>query len=381
MSIKNYSQQWITDQDVSIVSEALRAPYLTGGPSVEHFEKDIAEYVGSNYCAALNSATSALHAACLAVGIDGESLVWTSSISFVASANCAKYCGAQVDFVDIDPETFVISTAKLASKLAFAKKNNKLPDLLIVVHLGGLSADMKAIKKLADIYKFKIIEDASHALSALYAKKRVGSCQYSDMCVFSFHPVKIITTLEGGVVTTNDHQYYEKIKLLSSHYTKVSYSAISEPWEYEQIGLGYNFRMNDVQASLGISQLKRIDEFKAKRLEIAHEFKSKLDRSKTHSQKIDILEKSSFHLFIINLKGSDITKRRRTLYDTLLENGYKTNVHYIPIHTQPYYKSQSVYTSLENSEAYYQSALSLPIYPNLTSCDVKKICEIVNSAK
>ena len=380
MSIKNYSQQWINDDDISAVTDALRAPFLTGGPSVEHFERAVAEYVSAKCCIALNSATSALHVACLALGINERSLVWTSSISFVASANCAKYCGAEVDFVDIDPETFVISTTQLASKLKIAKKQNKLPDLLIVVHLGGLSADMKEIHKLSKIYNFRIVEDASHALSALYDGKRVGACHYSDLCVFSFHPVKIITTLEGGVVTTNNPRLCEKLKLLRSHYISPSSAVSAEPWEYEQTGLGYNFRMNDVQAALGISQLSRIEEFKEKRLELAYEYGKLLDLDNISIQKVGDLESSSFHLFIITLNGANLKQRRSNLYKKLLSVGYKTNVHYIPIHTQPYYSSIRAYSDLSNSNNYYTKALSLPLYPSLNKIDVEKIVRSVNNA-
>ena len=378
MSIKNYSQQWINDDDISAVTDALRAPFLTGGPSVEHFEHAVAEYVSAKCCVALNSATSALHVACLALGINERSLVWTSSISFVASANCAKYCGAEVDFVDIDPETFVISTTQLASKLKIAKKQNKLPDLLIVVHLGGLSADMREIHKLSKIYNFRIVEDASHALSALYDGKRVGACHYSDLCVFSFHPVKIITTLEGGVVTTNNPRLCEKLKLLRSHYISPSSAVSAEPWEYEQTGLGYNFRMTDVQATLGSAQLDRIETFKEKRISLVQQYHQLLDFEKFAVQKINNQEISSYHLFIVNLLEQNPRIRRRELYCNLLDAGYKTNVHYAPIHAQPYYAKMRTYQGLGNSIQYYSKALSLPLFPTMEKDDVVKVCQIIN---
>ena len=378
MKTKNYSQQWISKEDISAVSTALRSPFLTGGPTVSLFEEKLAEYVGAAHCSAFNSATSALHAACLALGVNSNSLVWTSSISFVASANCAKYCGASVDFVDIDPDTFVLSESKLEAKLKKAKAVNALPDVIVVVHLAGFSANMKEIHRLANIYGFKIIEDASHALSAKYENKKVGSCVYSDVCIFSFHPVKVITTLEGGVATTNDYGLHCKLKLLASHHTEVNNNLNCEPWEYQQTGLGYNFRMNDVQAALGISQLERIQEFKNKRLEIVENYSKSLDTGKIKIQNLACSYVSAYHLFIINLTGQQTKYRRRKLYDSLLSAGYKTNVHYIPIHTQPYYSEIGCYDELENSMNYYGSALSLPLFPTLNKKDVKMICKITN---
>ena len=239
---------------------------------------------------------------------------------------------------------------------------------------------MKAIKELSTIYGFRIIEDASHALSALHDSQKVGACEYSDMCIFSFHPVKIITTLEGGVVTTNNLELNEKVKLLSSHHTEPCKQALSEPWEYQQTGLGYNYRLNDVQASLGLSQLQRIGDFKDKRLELVNDYYNELDSSKISVQKVKKAEESAFHLFIINLNGEDSIRRRRNLFDKLMQVGYKTNVHYIPIHTQPYYSSMRSYFDLSNSLDYYSLALSLPLFPLMEKSDVIKISEVVNNA-
>lgn len=377
--LKNYSQQWITQDDIISVKNTMQSSYLTGGPKVTQFEKLICDYTASSYSVAYNSATSALHAACLALGADENSVVWTSSISFIASANCARMCSSTVDFVDINEKDFLLSPSKLEKKLKYASVHNKLPDILIVVHLAGLSVNMVAISKLAKEYKFRVIEDASHALSSTYKGTKVGSCKYSDITIFSFHPVKIITTLEGGVATTNDEHLHKVLRMTGSHYmTTDVYNENLEPWEYHQVGLGFNYRMNEVQAALGISQMKRIEEAHSMRVHAVKEYAKLLNMDKVSVQFNDCKENSAHHLYIIQILGSGATEKRRELYYRLLELGYKTNVHYIPIHTQPYYRALGQYSDLNNSTNYYKRALSLPLFPTIEKANLIEIANAVN---
>ncbi len=374
-----YGKQTLDQSDINAVVEVMKSDFLTQGPVTPRFEKKICEYTGSNHSVAVINATSALHIACLALEIGSEDIVWTSPISFVASANCAKYCGADVDFVDIDQDTYNISVEALEEKLKIAKQKNTLPKVIIPVHLSGQSCDMKAISKLGEQYGFRIIEDASHAIGGSYNLKRVGSCQYSDICVFSFHPVKIITTCEGGICTTNDKELYQKMYNLRSHgivrnqedmkYTKHG------PWYYEQIDLGFNYRLNDLQAALGISQLKKLNSFIEKRRLIAKKynniFQEEIDLKLPYQAKKSI---SSFHLYIIRIKKEGKLDRK-VIFEKLRNNGILVNIHYIPIYRQPFYSKDYSIKNFPNAESYYEEAISLPIFPDLTDDQIEQVAE------
>ena len=377
-----YGKQNITDQDITSVIEVLRSDYLTQGPVVPNFEKSLAKYAKSKYAVAVNSATSALHIACLSLGLKKGDILWTSPISFVASSNCALYCGADVDFVDIDPQTYNMSTSQLEKKLIKAKKLNKLPKIIIPVHLAGQSCDMEKIHTLSKKFGFKIIEDASHAIGGKYKGKNIGNCTYSDITIFSFHPVKIITTGEGGAILTNDEKICGKAQQLRSHGItrdpREMTKHIDGPWYYEQIDLGFNYRMTDLQAALGISQLKRIDSFIKKRQKIAGLYNRLLANSKLilPYQKIDT--KSSFHLYIIRVP-SNSSLIRSELFERLLANGILVNLHYIPIYKHPYYqtKYKIKYSDFPQAEKYYAEAISLPIFYDLKESEIKKITKIL----
>jgi UDP-4-amino-4,6-dideoxy-N-acetyl-beta-L-altrosamine transaminase len=365
-----YGRQQILPEDIQHVVDVLSSDFLTQGPKVPAFEQAIAEYCQADYAFAVNSATSALHIANLALGISQGDIVWTSPISFVASANCALYCGGTIDFVDIDKNTANICSEKLKIKLQVAKKNNQLPKALIVVHMGGLSCDMKKISQLANEYNVKVIEDASHAIGGEYQDKKVGCCQYSDMVIFSFHPVKIITTAEGGMVVTNNPIFAEKLALLRSHGItkdpKKLQSNSDQPWYYEQQGLGFNFRMTELQAALGLSQLPRLDLFIAQRQNLAKKYQEALKDLPLIFQQQNNACISSYHLFIIQLTDS-IPIDRTTLFNQLRAAKIGVNVHYIPIHTQPFYQDLGFkWGDFPQAESYYQHCISLPLYPDLT---------------
>jgi len=367
-----YGKQDLNEADIEAVISVLRSDFLTQGPKVPLFEEYLAEYCGSSYAVASNSATSSLHLACLALELSKEDWLWTSPNSFVASANCGLYCNAKVDFVDIDPLTYNLSTDKLEEKLIQAKKLGKLPKIVIPVHFAGQSCDMIKIKALSDEYGFSIIEDASHAIGAKYKGKRIGSCQYSDITVFSFHPVKIITTAEGGVAITNSKILEQKIRLLNSHGITRDETLMNShshgPWYYQQILLGLNYRMTDLQAALGISQLDRIDDFVSKR----HAFKERYDQLLKDLPIILPYQSkdsySSHHLYPIKIdisKENNIT--RIDVFNKLRRNDIGVNVHYIPIHMQPYYQGLGFkHGDFPNSEQYYENALSLPLFSSMT---------------
>ena len=375
-----YGKHNISEEDINEVVKVLRSDFITQGPLVPKFEKKISEYTGARYCVAVNSATSALHIACLALDLGIGDYLWTSPNSFVASANCALYCGAKVDFVDIDESTFNISISELERKLGVAKAENKLPKVIVPVHFSGASCEMERIFELSKIYGFKVLEDASHAVGADYKSTKVGSCQFSDMAVFSFHPVKIITTAEGGVVLTNNQNFAEKMRTLRSHgITKDSESFVADfsgPWKYEQQGLGFNYRLTDIQACLGISQLKRLDEFVAKRRDLAKKYSDEFrDVSGIEIPSISFLETSSWHLYVIKVKSST---KRGALFNDLRIQGIGVNVHYIPIHLQPFYKNLGFKKGdFPKSEDYYERCLSLPLFPDLSEKDFKFIVKIV----
>ena len=367
-----YGRQEITQDDIEAVNKVLKSDFLTQGPVLPQFEEVVANYCFVKYGVATNSATSALHIACLSLGLGKGDHFWTSPNSFVASANCGLYCGAKVDFVDIDEKTYNMSVAELEKKLIQAKKDNKLPKIVIPVHFAGQSCDMKKISSLSREYGFSIIEDAAHAIGGKYLDKSIGSCQYSDITVFSFHPVKIITTAEGGLATTNSQELAEKMRLLRSHgVTRNPDLMTKEPegvWYYQQIDLGFNYRMTELQAALGISQIQRLDDFVARRNILRERYDKLLDGMTLvkPTQFEDSL--SAMHLYPIKVNN------RAKIFNKLRENGIGVNVHYIPIYMQPYYKSLGFKpTDFPVSEEYYNSAISIPLFSTMTKNQQDKV--------
>ena len=366
-----YGRQEISEEDVSAVVEALRSDFLTQGPKVPLFEKAVADYCGAKYGVAVNSATSALHIACLALELGEGDWLWTSPNSFVASSNCGLYCGAKVDFVDIDPQTYNLSAKELEKKLIIANKENKLPKVLVTVHFAGQSCDMEMIYELSRKYGFFIIEDASHSIGGKYLDKPIGGCQYSSITVFSFHPVKIITTAEGGLATTNSKKLAEKMDLFRSHGVTRDRSLMSDkndgPWYYQQINLGFNYRMTELQAALGISQMTKLDEFVSKRHVLQERYDTLIDSLpviKPHQHEDSY---SALHLYPVQIELNKVNKNRRQIFNELRENGIGVNVHYIPIHTQPYYQQLGFKEGdFPNSEHYYSRAISIPLFYAMT---------------
>jgi len=361
-----YARQDIADGDIAAVCETLRSDFLTQGPQTPAFEREMAAYCGAVYACAVNSATSALHLACLALELGPGDWLWTSPITFVASANCALHCGAQVDFVDIEPRTANISVAALEKKLAAAEKQNRLPKIVVPVHLAGQPCDMRAIHEMAQHYRFRIIEDASHAAGARYLGEPVGNCRWSDIAVFSFHPVKIITTGEGGLALTNDEHLDRRMKLLRSHGVtrdeRDMETPPAGPWDYRQIALGYNYRMTDLQAALGRSQLQRLDAFVARRRQLARRYDEQLAQLPPAPLEQMPDGDSSFHLYIVRVAAD----RHLQTFTALREAGVGVNLHYIPVHTQPYYRRLGFAAGdFPAAEAYYREAVSLPLYPAL----------------
>ena len=364
-----YARQSVSDQDIAAVSEVLRSDFLTQGPGIPAFETAIATYCGAKHAVAVNSATSALHIACLALGVGPGDIVWTSPVSFVASANCALYCGAKVDFVDIDTDSFNISVSALTSKLEQAKKSGLLPRVVIPVHLAGQSSDMAAIHALAQEYGFKIIEDASHAVGGTYNGSPVGSCAHSDVTVLSFHPVKIITSGEGGMALTNSASLAAAMERFRSHgitRDKNLFQRASDgPWYYEQIELGFNYRLTDIAAALGLSQFQRLDSFVARRNEIARDYDSLFSGSNFTTPTIQNNVLSAFHLYVIRMAFTGNQKQR--FFDLAHKNGVGLNVHYIPIYRQPYYLQMEFDSAdFPVAEKYYSEAVSIPMYADLT---------------
>ena len=375
MSTIPYGRQDINQADIDAVVAVLRSDFLTQGPVVPAFERAVAEYCGAQHAVAVNSATSALHIACLALGVGMGHSVWTTPITFVASANCALYCGATVDFVDIDPLTYNMSVARLAEKLTMAERAGKLPTVVIPVHMCGQSCEMAEIHELSLQYGFKIIEDASHAIGGIYKDEPIGNCRYSDITVFSFHPVKVITTGEGGMAATNDAQLAKHLRLLRSH--GISSSAADmharpthEIWNYQQIDLGLNYRMTDIHAALGLSQMTRIDEFVAKRHQIANRYDEAFAKLPviTPWQIADAW--SSYHLYPIRVRQADCGKTQREVYDAFMTAGFNVNLHYIPVYRQPYYEAMGFKAGYcPQAEFYHKETLSLPMFASLTSQD------------
>ncbi len=369
-----YSTQTIDTDDIKAVNKILKSNYLTSGPNVKKFEKMISKYTSSKYSLSFNSATSALHASCLALGLGKGDYFWTVPNSFVSSATCGLLCGAKVDFVDIDQKSNNISIKSLKEKLFKAKKNNLLPKVIIPVHLTGLPCQQDEIWKLSKEFNFKILEDASHAFGSRYKKNIMGNCRWSDVTVFSFHPVKIFTTAEGGAITTNNKKFFEKMSLLRDNgleRNQKNFKSIStKKWYYEHQTLGYNYRMNEIQAALGISQIKKLKNLQIKRKKIANVYNKVFEgNSKIELPIFDRKYESSLHLYVIKIK-----KKRDNILVSLRKKGIYTNVHYLPIHLQPFFKKLGFKSNqFPNSERYGREALSIPIYPNLNTKDQNKV--------
>jgi len=373
-----YGRQKIDAEDIKAVTKSLKQNLITTGPTTERFEKAISKKTQSKYCVATNSATSALHVSCLALDLKKGDWLWTSPNSFVASANCALYCGAKIDFVDIDPSTYNLSVKALKEKLKNAKKLKKLPKIIIPVSFAGQSCEMAEIKKLSKIYNFKILEDSSHALGGKYKNQPIGNCKYSDITVFSFHPVKMITTGEGGVAVTNKIDLFNKMSQLRSHginrKPKSSKNKINSSWHYEQQLLGYNYRMTDFQAALGLSQLKKLDRFISERQKIFEIYNKNLKNLPIILPFIKKEMKSSLHLYVIKINKKNAEIIRNKLINYLMKFGIKTNLHYSPIHLQPYYRKLGFKKNyFKESENYSKSALSIPVYPGLKNKELKFI--------
>ena len=377
-----YGRQDITQADIDAVVAVLQSDYLTQGPVVRCFEQAVSDHVGAKHALAVNSATSALHVACLALGLGQGDWLWTTPITFVASANCGLYCGAQVDFVDIDPQTYNLCPIALEAKLMKAKAEGKLPKVLVPVHLCGQSCDMAAIHALSQEYNFKIIEDASHAIGGKYKGEFIGNCRYSDITVFSFHPVKIITTAEGGMAMTNDNELAEQMALLRSHgITRDAKRMTHEPdgpWYYQQVGLGFNYRMTELQAALGVSQMDRLDTYVARRHELAKRYDQLLQDIPVTTQWQHPDSYSGLHLYVIRLQLNKIGKTHRQVFEALRAQGLGVNLHYIPVHTQPHYKKLGFKTGdFPRSESYYTEAISLPMYHTLTLSQQDEVVNIL----
>jgi UDP-4-amino-4,6-dideoxy-N-acetyl-beta-L-altrosamine transaminase len=361
-----YGRQSISEEDIQAVAAVLRSDWLTQGPAVPAFESALAKRCGARHAVAVNSGTSALHLACLALDVGPGDLVWTSAITFVASANCARYCGADVDFVDIDERTYNISVAALTRKLEAAQKAKRLPKVVIPVHLCGQPCDMAAIRALGERYGFRIIEDASHALGAGYRKEPIGGCRYSDITVLSFHPVKIITSGEGGAALTNDASLAKRLQLLRTHgITRDAADMAHAPdgaWYYEQQDLGLNYRLTDVHAALGLSQMSRLDAFIAARIGIASRYYDLLEDLPVTLPWVHPDGTSAWHLYVVRVK-----KNHRAVFEKLRAAGIGVNLHYIPVYRQPYYARMGFdRAQFPEAERYYREAITLPIYPRLT---------------
>lgn len=366
-----YGKQDINQADIEAVVEVLRSDFLTQGHKTIHFEQAVANKVEAKHALAVNSATSALHIACMALGLKKGDWLWTSPITFVASANCGLYCGAQINFVDIDPRTYNLCPVALEKKLILAEREGNLPKVLVAVHLCGQPSNMQAIHELSKKYGFKIIEDASHAIGGMYQGEYIGNCRYSDITVFSFHPVKIITTAEGGMALTNSEQLASKMNLYRSHGVTRDGNLMTHepdgPWYYQQLELGYNYRMTELQAALGISQLKRLDNFVTRRHELAKRYDALLSEFPVTTPWQHPHSNSSFHLYVVRLQHDKLSKTHNLVFEGLREAGIGVNLHYIPVHTQPYFQNMGFkWGDFPEAENYYSEAISLPIYPGLT---------------
>lgn len=379
-----YGRQDINQQDINAVVEVLKSDFLTQGPQVPAFEQSIIDACDAKYAVAVNSATSALHIACLALGLGNDDWLWTTPNTFVASANCALYCGAKVDFVDIDPRTYNLCAKQLEKKLIAAQKVGKLPKIVIPVHFSGQSCDMQAIHELAKKYGFSIIEDASHAIGGKYKGEPIGNSRYSDITVFSFHPVKIVTTAEGGMAVTNNAKLAEQLNLLRSHGItrdeELMTKAADGPWYYQQIELGYNYRMTELQAALGLSQMQRLEAFVIKRHELASRYDNLL-----HDLPITLPWQhpdsySARHLYVIRLQLEQINITHLDVFNALRAAGIQANLHYIPVHMQPYYQKMGFASGqFPEAEKYYKEAISIPLFSAMTEGQQDTVCSTLKT--
>jgi UDP-4-amino-4,6-dideoxy-N-acetyl-beta-L-altrosamine transaminase len=369
-----YGRQDITEEDIKAVVEVLNSTHLTQGPAVPKFEQAVIRHCNAKYAVAANSATSALHIACLALGLGPGDRLWTSPNTFVASANCGLYCGAKVDFVDIDPRTYNLCPMALEEKLHAAERDGKLPKVVIPVHFSGQPCDMRAIHELSKRYGFRIIEDASHAIGGKYLNEPIGNCRYSDITVFSFHPVKIITSAEGGMAVTNNDKLAEKMSLLRSHGITRTPSLMTKPmegsWYYQQVDLGFNYRMTDIQGALGASQMGRLVHYVARRHELAKRYDRLLNGLPIVTPRQHKDGYSAFHLYVIRLKLDEITASHVEVFEALKAKEIIVNLHYIPVHTQPYYQEMGFRLGdFPEAEKYYAEAISIPMFPMLTESE------------
>ena len=373
-----YGRQEITQADIDAVAEVLRSDFLTQGPMVPRFEEALAAHGDAKFALAANSATSALHIACMALGLGPGDWLWTSPLTFVASANCALYCGARVDFVDVDPRTYNLCPVELERKLVKAERDGVLPKVVVPVHLTGQPCAMAEIHELAKRYGFSIIEDASHAIGGKYRGEPIGNCRYSDITVFSFHPVKIVTTAEGGAALTNDKELADRMALLRSHGITRDPAVMTRepdgPWYYQQVDLGYNYRMTDMQAALGLSQMARLNGYVERR----HVLAKRYDEMLAHLPLVTPWQHpdsySGLHLYVIRLERGKIQKSHRTVFEGLRARGIGVNLHYIPVHTQPHYSRMGFRSGdFPEAERYYQEAITLPIYPTMTEAQQDEV--------
>lgn len=380
-----YGQQEITQADIDAVVAVLRSVNLTQGPNIQQFEQNAAEHVGVKHAVAVNSATSALHIACLALELGPGDWLWTTPNTFVASANCALYCGAQVDFVDIDPRTYNLCPKALEVKLIAAEKGGKLPKILVPVHLCGQPCDMAAIHALGKKYGFKIIEDASHAIGGRYKGEPIGNCRYSDITIFSFHPVKIITTAEGGMALTNSDEVATRLGLLRSHGITRDPALMTQPmdgpWYYQQVALGFNYRLTDIQAALGVSQMTRLTTYVQRRHEIAQRYNELLaDLPLTlpwqHPEGY-----SAYHLYVVRLQLDKMKNTHLQVFEALRAKDIMVNLHYMPVHTQPYYSKMGFKQGdYPEAECYYREAISIPMHPTLTDDEQDQVVSVLREA-
>lgn len=380
-----YGRQDIQPADIDAVVEVLQSDFLTQGPAVPRFERMVADKMGAQHALAVNSATSALHIACLAFGLNEGDWLWTSPITFVASANCGRYCGAQVDFVDIDPHTYNLCPKALEAKLKHAEQEGRLPKIVVAVHLCGQPCDMQAIHALGQRYGFKIIEDASHAIGGKYQGEYIGNGRYSDVTVFSFHPVKIITTAEGGMAMTNDRDLAERMDLLRSHGVTRNPELMTQeadgPWYYQQVDLGFNYRMTELQAALGVSQLERLDDYVARRNTLAARYDDLLAVLPVTTPWQHPVSYSGRHLYVIRLQHERLSVSHREVFESLREQGVGVNLHYIPLHTQPYYQAVGFQSGdFPEAERYYGEAISLPLFPTMTEAQQDEVVEALKKA-
>ncbi|MEH6499799.1 MAG: UDP-4-amino-4,6-dideoxy-N-acetyl-beta-L-altrosamine transaminase [Pseudoalteromonas distincta] len=380
-----YGRQEITEEDIESVVAVLRSDFLTQGPMVPRFEQSVASHVGAKHAVAVNSATSALHIACLALGLGPGDLLWTSPVTFVASANCALYCGADVDFVDIDPRTYNLCAIALERKLERAEKVGRLPKVVVAVHLCGQPCDMARINALSRRYGFRIIEDASHAIGGKYQNEYIGSGRYSEITVFSFHPVKIITTAEGGMALTNNAELADKMNRLRSHgitreHEKMTHAS-DGPWYYQQIDLGFNYRMTELQAALGISQMHRLDQYVAARHELARRYDRELEVLPVTIPWQHPDSYSGLHLYPVRLDLTSTARSHRQVFESLREKGIGVNLHYIPVHLQPYYRQLGFSSGdFPEAERYYKEVISLPMFPGLTESQQSEVIDALRTS-